>query len=196
MIDSVVMFSRLPPAADRHSPGVRSGLVEADDAGEVDSKERFGALYEEYRPRALAWARRFGAQGDRADDVVSEAFEKAWKGYGRFRGEASFGTWLYQILRNTIFDGRVPRENELTAAHREREALSPESLFEGRTIASRIDAAIARLSDSQRQVFLMKEFDGMKHAEIAARLGIAVGTSKVHYFLALKRLREDLHDLV
>ena len=155
----------------------------------------FGELYSKYYDRVTAWTRRFGVPADEVEDYVSESFTRAWRSYGKFRGEASFSTWLYQILRNIVYDRRRVRSEELKDVERASEAESPDVLYESRDIARRIDEALVVLSSSQRQVFLMKENDGLKHGEIAEKLGISPGTSKVHYFNALRKLRGELDDL-
>lgn len=162
----------------------------------ADADERFTALYREHRDQVLAWARRFVGSGVEAEDLAAETFTRAWRNFGRFRGEAAFSTWLYSILRNLVYDRREPVQAELEAERHETERAPTEALAESRFIGARIDEAIGRLSPQQRQVFLLREFEGLKHAEIARRLGISESTAKVHYFQALKRLREELHDLI
>jgi RNA polymerase sigma-70 factor (ECF subfamily) len=169
-----------------------------DEEGRSDrGAEEFERLYRGQRPRLLAVARRLARNEEKAEDLVSETFLRAFTHFGRFRGEAAFGTWVHRILVNLLYDARPESHAEIPETFAAGAGRSdPHLLYESRRIAARIDEALGRLSPHQRQVFLMKEFEGERHAGIAARLGFSESTSKVHYFNALKRLKEELHDLV
>ncbi|MEK8023863.1 MAG: sigma-70 family RNA polymerase sigma factor [Candidatus Hydrogenedentota bacterium] len=162
-----------------------------------DAEEHFGRLYRENRDRLRGAAFRLTGSDDRADELVSEAFTRAWEHFGRFRGEASFSTWIHRILLNLVYSIGRAREftlhEDLPIADEHRHG--PHAQAEASEIRTRIDLALAELSPMQREVFLLREFEDMKHAEIAAKLGMAESTSKVHYFHAVKRLKEKLHDL-
>lgn len=143
--------------------------------------------------RRLAW--KLTRSEDKADELVSEAFARAWEGFGKFRSESSFGTWIYRILTNLVYDlGRS--KDAVLQIEVESGRATPEAFAEAREIGTRIDAAVGKLSQQERAVFIHREIDGFRHAEIARRLGITESTSKVHYFHALAKLREELHDLL
>jgi RNA polymerase sigma-70 factor (ECF subfamily) len=156
----------------------------------------FGRLYVEHRDRLLRVASGLTGSSDRADELVAEAFARAFQAFGAFRNEASFGTWIHRILLNLVYDGGKRREEELPESVAGARSRDPEVRAEAREIGARIDVAVGRLSRMQREVFLMRELDDLRHAEIAARLEISESTSKVHYFHAVRRMREELHDLV
>lgn len=155
----------------------------------------FEALYRRHRDglKNVAW--KLTRSEEKAEDLVAEAFARAWEGFKDFRSESSFGTWIYRIVMNLIYDQKrdrsVPLEVEVVSGRHE-----PDLIAEGREIGVRIDQALTRLSPQERSVFLHRELDGMKHAEIARKMGIAESTAKVTYFHALKKLKEELHDLV
>ncbi len=163
---------------------------------EPATREDFARLYAEHLDRLRAAAWRLTRSHDRTEDLVAEAFARAFEKFASFRGESAFGTWLHRILLNLVYDSTERATEEVSESLRASRGCEPDARFEARHAAARIDEALGRLSRSQREVFLMKELEGRKHAEIAARLGIAENTSKVHYFHAVKRLREELHDLV
>jgi len=174
-----------------------SASLMADEGGFERGGAEFERLYRGHQARLLAVARRLARHEEKAEDLVSEAFLRAFNGFDRFRGEASFGTWIHRILVNLLYDSRPESHAEIPETLPAGVGRSdPQVLFEARRIGARIDEALGRLSPNQRQVFLMKEFEGARHARIAGRLGFSESTSKVHYFHALKRLREELHDLV
>lgn len=174
----------------------RAGRIGVDAHGEVERNDEFAALYRTHRVRLHRLALKLTGRPDKADDLVSEAFLRAWRAYGKFRGEAAFGTWMHRILTNLVYDMPTHREDELPPDLPAVSGSSPHADAEASMVRVRIDEALAVLSPAQRQVFLLREIEGLRHAAIGARLGISESTSKVHYFHALKRLREELHDLV
>jgi len=165
---------------------------------EFDSKqsEEFGRLYAEHRIKLRKSAYRLTGSMDEAEELVSEVFSRAFEKYGNFRSEASFGTWIYRILQNLVFDSWKKRTEELPEVIEAKPSERPDAVFERRVLAVKIDEALVRLTQTQRQVFLMRELDGMRHSEIASKLNIAESTSKVHYFNAVKRLKEELNEYI
>jgi RNA polymerase sigma factor (sigma-70 family) len=162
-----------------------------------DLEERFIRFVAERRERArrLAW-RLVGGHDASADDVVQEAFLKAYRGLGKFRDRASLDTWFYRILLRQaqsqrrwralrdLWNGETSRALETVAAP-------------GRDIdvQRRIAAALARLSAPQRQSFVLVHLEGFTVDEAATIMGKAAGTVKSHLHRALSRLRLDLADL-
>ncbi len=178
-------------ASDRQVPD-----RQAWDKRAWEQSEEFAELYRTHRVQLHRLALRLTGEADRAEDIVSEAFLRAWRAYGKFRGEAAFGTWMHRILTNLVYDRPARRELELPEHLPATGGPDPHDRAEASLVRERIDEALAVLTPSQRQVFLLRELEGKKHAAIGAALGISESTSKVHYFHALKRLREELHDLV
>lgn len=166
-------------------------LVEAfrRDRSEVAAR----VIIERFSPRLLRTAARLLAGHGDPEDVVQEAWIRAFSAIGQYRSEAAFGTWVTRIVMRVAFD-------QLRTAEARR---PPRALDEARTVqvipidhelAVDIDQAIARLSTMSRAVFVMHDIEGATHSEIAGELGIAVGTSKVHLFNARRRLRALLGD--
>lgn len=184
------------PPGDAVNPGGSVGSTGIEAHGELERNAEFAELYRTHRVRLHRLALKLTGRPDRADDLVSEAFLRAWRAYGKFRGEAAFGTWMHRILTNLVYDTPARREDELPPDLPAVSGSNPHADAEASLVRVRIDEALAVLSPSQRQVFLLRDVEGLRHAAIGARLGISESTSKVHYFHALKRLREELHDLV
>jgi RNA polymerase sigma-70 factor (ECF subfamily) len=149
----------------------------------------FRALYQRHTPRLrmliLRLVRRNEAE---ADDVVQDAWLAGCRGMHRFRGDATFSTWLatiaVRIARNQL---TIPRydDEEPTDIVADPAPFSP---------AVRIDLerAIDRLPDHQRAVLVLHDVEGFTHAEIGDQLGVPVGTSKV----TLSRARATLRRLL
>jgi RNA polymerase sigma-70 factor (ECF subfamily) len=150
----------------------------------------FERLYRAHVARIHSLVRRMIDAAD-SDDVTQDVFVRAWEKLHTFRGEAAFGTWLHRLAVNValarrktigIERGRHHADDtplERVAARRE----TPEHAVD-------FEAAIGRLPEGSRQVFLLHDVAGYRHEEIAGLLGIVPGTSKSqlhHARMALRR---------
>jgi RNA polymerase sigma-70 factor (ECF subfamily) len=133
-----------------------------------------------------------GTQSD-AEDAVQETFLKVQRSVGSFRGQSSFATWTFRILVNTCHDLRRSRMRRKEHSHEEPEdaAPRPEPRAPGAhpTLKMALERAIAKLTQHQRDVFLLYEVEGFRHAEIAGMLEITETASKNTLFQAKKNLR-------
>jgi RNA polymerase sigma factor (sigma-70 family) len=167
-------------------------------AAESDLELRFAAFVDSHRERArrLAW-RLVGGDDGAAEDVAQEAFVRAWLGLGRFRGEASLGTWFYRILvRQAAQHRRWRRLRELWGGYGTPDAADPSPPAEGDpALRARIAAAVEQLPRGQREVFVLVHLEEFTVSETAEILGKAAGTVKSHLHRALAALRRELADL-
>lgn len=136
-----------------------------------------------------------GAPEAELDDLVQEAFIRAFRALDRFRGQCQFRTWLLTIGGNVLKDAFrrarrvrvVPLDEELRSMdgdpHEQAVALEAED---------RLGDALGRLPRLQREVFLLRAQQGFEYDEIAAALGTTPGAARVHYHHAVKRLKEYL----
>ncbi len=145
-------------------------------------------LFVKHSQRIYAMALRITGRRADAEDVVQESFLRAWHSLGRFRGECSFGTWLYRIAFN--------RCRTLVRNHRRLEPLEEErvaSVRGGPDPARRLlTSALARLPEGYRETIVLHDVLGLDHQEIAAILGCSAGTSKSQLHKARARMRELL----
>jgi RNA polymerase sigma-70 factor (ECF subfamily) len=158
-----------------------------DDGDEAAFRE----LYRRHTPRLLALVQRLLGRGTgEAEDVVQETWIRACEGLGRFRWESRFSTWLSGIGLNAARERQG--KNGRTAATR-LEAL-PDPSVPASSGEDRLDLerSIRLLPDGYRVVLLLHDVEGMKHGEIARRLGISTGTSKSQLFNARRMLRSML----
>jgi RNA polymerase sigma-70 factor, ECF subfamily len=138
--------------------------------------ELFAQLVAEHdRPlRALA----FRLLGDREamDDVLQEAYTKAFRALPRFRGEAAAGTWLYRIVYNTCLD-HLRRERRAAELPLE-SAPEPSAPDPGESAAQRerLAAALRALAPDQRAAVLLVDAEGFDYPTAARVLGVRVGT--------------------
>jgi RNA polymerase sigma-70 factor (ECF subfamily) len=130
---------------------------------------------------------------DEADEAVQDVFVRAWQKLGTFRGESAFGTWLHRLAINVLLSRRE------TVGIRRKRHVDGDLVLEvlpGRRAtpeaAVDMEAAIARLPDGARQVFVLHDIEGYRHEEIADMLGLASGTSKSQLHRARMARRQPL----
>ena len=172
-----------------------------DDSGLVDravsgDRAAFEKLYRRHRDRiyGLVW-RLAGGDAGLAEDLLQEAFVRAWQKLDSFRGDSRFGTWLHRLSVNVALSDRrirmrrVQRETELEGAveritHGDADVRAAEQMD--------LEHAIAQLPERARTVLVLFDVEGYSHAEIADMTGMAVGSSKAQLHRARKLVREDL----
>jgi RNA polymerase sigma-70 factor (ECF subfamily) len=168
-------------------------LVRAAGLGDTRA---FETLYRKHSRRvyAVLW-RLAGGQAARAEDLVQEAFIRAWQALPQFRFESAFSTWLHRLAVNTaLMDIRGRSGNQ----DRETDDSSLEILATHDTAGQRtreridLERAVATLPERARAVLVLHDIEGWKHEEIAAELGMAVGTSKAQLHRARNLLRTRL----
>jgi RNA polymerase sigma-70 factor (ECF subfamily) len=128
-----------------------------------------------------------------AEDLTQEVFIRAWTKLGTFRGDASFGTWLHRLAVNLILSRRetLRRRAQRQLPGEERlDRISSRTTNTGVTLD--LEAAVRRLPEGARQVFVLYDVEGYPHMEIAEMMGISVGTSKSQLHRARAMLREFL----
>jgi RNA polymerase sigma-70 factor (ECF subfamily) len=178
------------PADETLLAGLAAGRLEALDI-----------LYDRYRSMAFGIARRITADDALAEDVVQEAFLGAWRGADRYvPGKGSVRTWLLSIVHHRAIDA-VRRRRPVSELPAEQEgARTPEPLVlpdvwgevAGNLDRDAVRAALATLSDVQREALELAYFSGLTQVEIADRTGVPLGTVKGRVRLALVALRREL----
>ena len=169
--------------------------VEKAQAGD---RTAFEQLYRSHCGRiyGLCW-RMCGGDKALAEDMVQEAFVRAWNKLDLFRGESKFGTWLHRLTVNVVLSDRrirvkrLQRERELVDDV-ERTLIGDRDVFAG--LRKDLEAAIAGLPERARTVLVLYDIEGYQHSEIAEMTGMAVGSSKAQLHRARKLVREVLGD--
>jgi RNA polymerase sigma-70 factor (ECF subfamily) len=153
----------------------------------------FEQLVREHQHRLYTLAaRELGSSAD-ADDAVQETLVRAWKGLPRFRGEASFSTWLYRICLNAITDQRARRARGSGAGLDDAvEPADPRDRIAERELSGALQDALSRLDDTYRTPVLLYDVLGRSYAEIAELLGVAEGTVKSRIFRGRAELARQL----
>jgi RNA polymerase sigma factor (sigma-70 family) len=179
-------------------------LVRQVQAGEVAA---FDTLVRRYRERIFGVVYNLTSNREDAADLTQEAFIKAFRSIGRFKGDASFFTWLYRIAVNaTVTHLRRNRLKRFFSFEKFREDGETTDLIErlasntragdretlGRELQERLNEAFQKLSIPHRTVVTLFEIDQLSHQEIADVMNCSVGTvrSRLHY--AKLQLQADL----
>jgi RNA polymerase sigma-70 factor (ECF subfamily) len=153
-------------------------------------EDAFRQLFRRHTPRLYALALRLcGGRPDDADDVVQTMWVRAARLAGDFEWRSSLPTWLSAIVINCAREQRRAR-GPLSDDDRELARLPAPAASPGARID--LERAIAALPDGYREVLVLHDVEGFTHAEIAAALGIAVGTAKSQLFHARRAMRRWL----
>ncbi|MEM1412700.1 MAG: sigma-70 family RNA polymerase sigma factor [Pseudomonadota bacterium] len=156
----------------------------------------FERLYRMHAGRihALVW-RLSGNDKALAEDLVQEAFIRAWNKLHLFEGKSAFGTWLHRLAANVALSDRrirvrrVARELPMDETV-ERTAMGERDLQAG--LRADLEQAIAGLPERARTVLVLFDIEGYRHEEIADMTGMAVGSSKAQLHRARKLVRARL----
>lgn len=135
--------------------------------------------------------RRLVFSHDDADDILQNAFMKAWSSLETFRGDSKISTWLFRIATNESLSFLQRKREQLSLDDPEASvvnSLSSEEYFDGDEAQRSFMQAIASLPDKQRLVFNMRYFDEMKYDEISEVLGTSVGALKASYHIAVEKI--------
>jgi RNA polymerase sigma-70 factor, ECF subfamily len=177
---------------------LRTSDALAADADAVDATlaasgdaHAFERLYRRHVNRIHTLVRRM--LGEEDEEVTQEVLIRAWQKLSSFRGESAFGTWLHRVAVNVILNHRTARarwrhrflENPDAGVDTPARAPSPGAGVD-------FEAAMARLPEGARRVFVLHDVEGYRHDEIAGLLGISPGTSKSQLHYARMALRRHL----
>jgi RNA polymerase sigma-70 factor, ECF subfamily len=180
-------------AADRADSGENDGaLVDAARAGDEAARNQLVRRHLAAVYRTTASILR---DAQLAEDAAHDAFVNALAGLHRFRGEASFRTWLLRIAVNaahTVARRQMRRrEVDLDAAATVTDGRHDVSDgVVARTERERLGRALERLPPKQRLAVALRVEQGLNYREIAAIAGSTEGAARVNYHLGVKRLRE------
>jgi RNA polymerase sigma-70 factor (ECF subfamily) len=185
---------------DQPAPVTDRDLVMRAQAGEA---EAFGQLVRTYMRRAYYGA--LGLVGNHEDalDLSQEAFVRAFRARKRINPDLPFYTWFYQILRRLCFNhirdrrtrGRRLREASDWLAEQadgRAPAGDPLETMERGELRRRVQRAIKELKDHEREVLVLREFEGLKYREIAELVEIPIGTVMSRLYSARRHLADRL----
>lgn len=165
----------------------------------VDGETRlYGILVERYQRRLHYAALRLVGDPDEADDVVQEAFVRAYDHLAEYDSAYRFYTWIYRIARNRALNVLRRRKtwgtvslsaDDAPALPGDADASRPTERSE---LAVALEACRDTLPADQREVFDLRHADGMSYAEIAVAVEVPEGTVMSRLYRARKKMRECL----
>lgn len=155
-----------------------------------------GRSFEPHRDDLLRFvARSLGRDRAMAEDLVQDTLVRALAAADRLAPGDDPRPWLFRIATNLVIDHhRAARLRRHGEAHPDMAdpGPSPETLAIREDLRSRIRAAVARLPDEQREVFLLREYGDVPFKEIAAMTGAPIGTALARMHYAMLRIRKEV----
>jgi RNA polymerase sigma-70 factor, ECF subfamily len=175
-------------------------LVAAFQSGDIAA---FDQLVSRWDRRIQGAVYRLIGNHEEARDLSQEAFLKAYRALGTFKKEARFSSWLYQIAINATRDRLRRRRRsapdlslddlgaDAEGALRDARP-SALALMESHDLSRAVAAAMAALPEEQREVVILKEYEGLTFPEIAVALDVPLSTVKTRLYRGLTQLRARL----
>lgn len=182
-------------------------LVERAQRGD---KRAFELLVDKYQRKLGRLLSRFVRDPSEVEDVMQEAFIKAYRALPTFRGDSAFYTWLYRIGINTAKNylaamrRRAPTSTDVDAEDAEgyedgerlRDLNTPEHMLLSKEIADTVNAAMEALPEELRTAIQLREMDGMSYEDIARIMDCPIGTVRSRIFRAREAIAERLRPLI
>lgn len=176
-------------------------------------RRAFDLLVLKYQHRVLRLVGRFVRDQDQAFDLAQEAFIKAYRALGNFRGESAFYTWLYRIAVNTaknqlVADARSGYSVSLNSGGGDesdeplpepealRDHASPEDIAASQELEAEIRTAIRALPEDLRTALTLREMEGLSYEEIAVVMNCPIGTVRSRIFRARESVEERIKPLL
>lgn len=174
------------------------------------NKESFEMLVQRYHQRVYALAFRYMSNEDDAYDMSQEAFIKAYRALDKFKGNSSFGTWIYRITTNVCLDELRRRKRRISPVsidepltnnagdEIEKELIDPgagvDILYEQQELGSQIQAYLNELKPDHRTAIVLRDIMDLSYEEIAEVLNCSIGTVKSRINRARNSLKKKLQD--
>jgi RNA polymerase sigma-70 factor (ECF subfamily) len=172
-------------------------------------KAAFDLLVIKYQHKLVHLVNRYVKDPSEAQDVAQDAFIKAYKALGEFRGDSAFYTWLYRIAINTAknyllsrsrrhsdFEIEMQDAEDIENAPQLKDIETPEDQLMNDQIIQVIKTAIENLPEEMRIAITLREFEGMSYEEIAEALDCPIGTVRSRIFRAREAIDEKLNPLL
>lgn len=166
-----------------------SALVERARRGDGAAFDR---LYERHVDRVFATCLRLTADRRWAEELTQDAFVRAWRRIGSFRGDSRFSTWLYRVAVNVVLDARRRRGRRRDRRVEVEEVDLPAPGAGEPEYRLTLERAVARLPARARTALVLYAVEGYSYEEVAELMGVAVGTVKSHIHRARTRLLEEM----
>jgi RNA polymerase sigma factor (sigma-70 family) len=165
-----------------------------------------GRLVQRWYKRVYNYSLKYLGDHDQAMEVSQQTFIAMYQKLGGLRDTSKFKSWLYTLLVNFCrmqqrqngkqggnpLNGHVTAKQESEIVSIPSSAYDPEALMIQNELADAVQKALLQLSSEQREVLILKEYEGLKFREIAEALNISENTAKSRLYYALNHLRKYL----
>jgi len=192
--------------SSRNNTELDKELVQKVQQGD---KSAYDLLVIKYQHKIVQLVNRFVKDPSEAQDVAQEAFIKAYRALGNFRGDSAFYTWLYRIAINTAknyllsrsrrysdYEVDVQDAEQVENAPQLKGMDTPDNVLMNEQIVEVIKSAIEKLPDEMRTAIMLREFEGMSYEEIAQAMDCPVGTVRSRIFRAREAIDKKLTPLL
>ena len=202
---------RMQPSVE-HAQAIADSDALAVERTLAGDRNAYRILVERHSSNVFRLAYRMTGNRPDAEEVVQEAFLRAYQKLSKFEARANFGTWVYRIAANYAIDRMRQRKKEEArkvepAVHEEGTesdpvtlvqdaAPTPERLAQSLELKEQMELALAALSHSERTAFVMRHWEGCAIEEIAEVLKSSSGAAKNTVFRAVQKLRLALQPVV
>ena len=173
-----------------------SELVKKSQLGD---KSAFEELVKRHQDLVFSLSFKLTGNRELANDVAQEAFIRAWKAIDKFRGDSTFGTWIYRITVNTAWTLRKKAKKHYSLNIEDTqepvvidEKKDPELVAINSDLSVVLRKALNQIPLEQRIIVELKNIEGRSHKEIADYLDISVTAAKVRLHRAHQKLRNIL----
>lgn len=169
------------------------------------NKQAFNFLVTKYQYKVVSIAQKYVFDLCDAQDIAQEAFIKAYRAIGEFRGESSFFTWIYRITVNTAMNNLVtskrrgtqidvdaPEVGSYDGMNRLQEMDNPENILEGSEAKTLFFKLLKDLPEELRQALILREIEEMSYADMAVVMNCPVGTVRSRIFRAREIIEKQL----
>ena len=187
----------------------RLGDQELVARAQAGDRRAFDLLVLKYQQKVAGLIARYLRDPNEVQDVAQEAFIKAYRALGGFRGESAFYTWLYRIAINAAKNHlasrgrRPPRDDmemevaeQLESGGRLREMGTPENYLLSEEIAQTVQKALDELPEDLRTAIVLRELEGLSYEEIAEAMDCPIGTVRSRIFRARDAIDKRLSPLL
>ena len=188
------------------NPQVDIDLVRRVQAGD---NAAFDLLVRKYQHRVAALIGRYIPDWSECQDVAQEAFLRAYRAIGNFRGDAQFYTWLHRIAVNTaknhlVAHNRRPPTDDIDVSDAEqfesglrlRDNDTPERELMRQQMEQTVMRAVEALPEELRMAITLREVEGLSYEEIAERMDCPIGTVRSRIFRAREAIDAELRPLL
>jgi RNA polymerase sigma-70 factor (ECF subfamily) len=164
----------------------------------------FQALVVKYQRRIARHVARYVRRASDVEEVVQDAFIRAYRGLASFRGDASFYSWLYRIATNAAFSFLKKDSTEVQGDERLDESFepgvtdeqTPERVLIAKQIGDAVERAMARLQPELAEPLVLYEVEGKSYKDIAQMLGTPIGTVRTRIFRAREFIARRLEPVL